>query len=220
MAANIIPSITTTNKDITKIQLKELKNYKTQNFGLFLTGLKNHKERMELLNELKKYQIVFPFVHLRIDSTPEEVEFCLKHLGTEWFNLHGDHKEKFIKSDIYKYKNKILAENSRILNTAQLEHFAGICLDLSHYFEDLINDQEHIDDLHYALKNYQVVANHISAIKIKNDVWSEHIGNYLEDFDYLKKIPTNYFGTACSCMELENTIEAQMKFIDYINNFE
>jgi hypothetical protein len=216
MDANFLPSITTTNKDITKFQLKELSDHKQKQFGLFITGLKKADERMDFLKSLKSYKIKFPFVHIRIDSTVEEVEFCLDNFETEWFNLHGDHYKKLENSELFQFKNYILAENSRTLTITQMQNFAGICLDLSHYYEDCVNEQEHFEDVQYTTSKFPVIVNHISAIKVNKDVWSEHIGNYNEDFDYLNKIPKELFGSDYSCLELENTIESQLKFIKYI----
>jgi len=217
---NILPSITTTNKDITKIQLKELFELDIHQAGLFITGLKDEEQRIKLLKKLKKKlsYMEFPLVHIRVDSSVEEVEFCLEHLKTKWMNIHGNHVEEFKKSPIYQFKDYIIAENSKLLTSAQLSEYAGICLDLSHWYEDKMNDELWIDDVEIAIQEHPIYCNHISAIKQKKDIWAEHIGNYNSDFDYLKKVPKEYFGTCCSCLELENSIKSQLEFIQYIQS--
>jgi len=215
----IIPSITTSNFEITDIQLKEIQNSDLREFGLFLTGMHFKEDRMNLMKKLKDLEdCVIPLVHIRVDSTPEELEFCLENFKTEWFNLHGIHKDVLINNqELYEYRHYILAENSRILTKLQLEHFAGICLDLSHFLEDLINRRNHVHEIKESLKMFPVYCNHISAVRKDQKNWySEHIGNYSSDFNYLKEIPKEYWGSCCSCMELENSIKKQMEYIEYI----
>ena len=214
----IIPSITTSNFEITDIQVEELKKLDVKKIGLFLTGMHFHSDRMNLIKTLHSIGgITCPLVHVRIDSKPEELEFCLEHFNTQFFNLHAIHEDNFIKSDIYKFKDKMLAENSRMLTKKQVDSFAGICLDLSHYFEDSFRNKEVVEDIQHAIKHHPIYCNHISAVrKDKKNWYSEHIGNYNSDFDYLKKIPGEYFGTVCSCMELETSITKQLNLIAYI----
>jgi hypothetical protein len=217
----IIPSITTSNFEITEIQLNEVENNSSlREFGLFLTGMHVKDDRMKLMQRLKDLgDCVIPLVHIRIDSTPEELDFCLNNFSTEWFNLHGIHQDVFVTSDIYSYRHYILAENSRVLTRLQLEHFAGICLDLSHYREDLLNRRNHFHELKESLNMYPIYCNHISSVRKDRKNWySEHIGNYESDFDYLKAAPKEYWGTSCSCMELENSMKKQGEFIDYIRS--
>lgn len=216
----ILPCITTTNYDITEIQIQQASKYKQKEYALFITGINDPEERINFLHNLKKHLvgIEFPFAHIRIDSTKEELLFCEENFGTEWFNIHCSHANLFKNSDIYKYKYKILAENSKTLNDHELNHFAGICLDLAHYFEDKINDELYIDDIENAINSYPIVCNHVSAIRFGTQVYAEHVGNKLSDFDYLKKIPKQLFGTNYVCLELENTIETQFRIINYIES--
>jgi hypothetical protein len=213
---NIIPSITTSHKEITTLQLKELENSDTNVYGLFITGIKNPKERMSFL-ECLPIGLECPLVHVRVDSVPEELEYCLEHYKTKYFNLHGVHNSQFEKSSIFSYKKYMLAENSRALTKKQLKSFSGICLDLSHYFEDIMNNSHYIADVEDSLKNYPVIVNHISAARKDRKFYSEHIGNYNSDFDYLLEIPSELFGEY-SFLELENTLKRQKEIKDYIDS--
>jgi len=218
MDVKILPSITTTNQDITKIQLKELSKGKINELGLFITGIKDNEERFEFLQNIKTSlpDIKFPFIHARIDSSPEELNFCMKYFQTKWFNIHANHANDYKNSQIYIFKPYMLAENSKQLNIKDLKYFHGICLDLSHWHEDTINDEEWVDDMNYSINKYPIICNHVSAVKSYKETWVEHIGNYNSDFDYLKKIPKNLFATEYTCLELENTIGRQLEIIEYI----
>ena len=110
----------------------------------------------------------------------------------------------------------MLAENSRALNRKQLKSFSGICLDLSHYYEDSINNSHYISDIEECFKNYPVSVNHISAVRKDRKWYSEHIGNHNSDFNYLLQIPNYLFGEY-SFLELENTLRRQREIITYIN---
>lgn len=217
---NIIPSITTTNREITKLQISSMKGANVMENGLFLTGIDDQKERIEFIKFLNKElpYMHCPLVHIRIDSSAEEINLCKEFFETKWFNLHGEHCDIFKNTDLYNFKDIILAENSRHLNDYQMNHFAGVCLDLSHYFEDKTNDENYIDEIELVLNKYPIYCNHISAVKIKENVWSEHIVNDFSSVHYLKKIPGRFFG-GYSCLELENTIELQLQLINYIYNY-
>jgi hypothetical protein len=219
MAIKILPSITTTNQDMAMIQIEELRQLNLKEAGLFITGLQTTEERMIFMRTVKQYlpDIVFPLVHIRSDSTAEEAEFCLENFGTLWMNIHGNHYKKFQESDLYQFKQFIIAENSKDLKRKHMEHFAGVCLDISHYYEDLHNQEKWVEEVTEVINEYPIRCNHISAAKHKGkEVWIEHVGNYFYDFDYLTEFPQKYFGTTCSCLEIENTIHTQLKYIEYI----
>ena len=219
MAIEILPSITTTNHDITDIQLNELEYIHLDKAGLFLTGLPTSEERMNLLHLIhsKFPHMEFPLVHIRVDSSAEEAEFCINKLNTKWMNVHGDHYKKFKETPLMKYKKFIIAENSKQLKPKHMENYSGICLDLSHYYEDIINNKNYVGEIELTIQKFAIQCNHISAIKTHgDDLWAEHSANYKEDFSYLQHIPIEYFGICCSCLELENTIESQIEYVDYI----
>ena len=83
---NILPSITTSHKEITELQVKELQNSTENTYGLFITGILDQKERMDFLKSLP-VGLQCPLVHVRIDSLPEELEYCLDHYNTKFFLL-------------------------------------------------------------------------------------------------------------------------------------
>ena len=193
MDVNLYPSITTTNAEISQIQLKQLSKLNLEECCLFITGLNYPDERIKFLNFVKKQlpKIHIPFCHIRIDSTVQELEFLINNFGTEYFNIHGNHASEFKNLEIYKYRNMILAENSKTLNEEQMYEgdFAGICLDLSHKTEDILNKRDWAEDLQKTIDNYPIIANHISSVRKNGDHYhAEHILNYKSDMDYLKEI--------------------------------
>jgi len=220
MDVNILPSITTTNHEISKIQIRELEqNSSIQEIGLFITGLNSNKERLHFLQFIKDKlpNISIPFSHVRIDSAPEELEFLTNNFGTKLFNIHGNHSDEFENSNIFKYRDRMLAENSHTLNKSQMKNFAGCCIDLSHYYEDLKNNKDWVEDLEFVAGLFPIKANHISAVRKGNIWYAEHINNYKSDMDYLKEIDKKYFGEYM-CLELENTILKQLEIINYIKS--
>jgi len=223
MDINIKPSITTSNSEITKLQLQFLENNPVDECGLFLTGLQSPEERKSFLIFLnnKLPNLKAPLVHVRSDSSVNELQFCIDNFNTKYFNLHGNHASEFKKSELFTFKDMMLAENSKTLTVEQMEEgcFAGICLDLSHICEDVHGDRDWVPDLQKTLFQYDVNVNHISAVRQNNygNLYAEHICNYKTDMDYLSTIDKKYFGEY-SFLELENTIQKQLEIINYIRN--
>ena len=218
MDVNILPSLTTTNHEVSRVILQQLEqNPHIKEIGLFITGLNFPKERMHFLQFIKEKlpEINIPFCHVRLDSEPEELDFLINNFSTKYFNIHGNHSNDFEKTSIFKYKDMMLAENSHTLNKNQMRNFSGCCIDLSHYYEDLKNNKDWIEDLELAADIFPIKANHISAVRKGNIWYAEHINNYKSDMDYLKEIDHKYFGEYL-CLELENTLLKQLDIIDYI----
>lgn len=222
MKSKIYPSITSTDKNKIPGFLKEIVYLHVDEICLFLTGLLEN-ERKNLLEEIGKTNIKnIPFVHLRSDATPDELDFLINKYHTKCFNIHSESFFK-LKYDLSKYKKQLYVENTiGPLDEKELQNYAGICIDLSHVEDNRLNYENFYLQLRNTFSKFYCGCGHISAIKeeprfneqgVKYN--SVHISESLSEFDYLK----NYKDILppILALELENPIEEQLKIIKYIH---
>lgn len=219
----ILPSVTTFDKSDWKSQINEIIALDIKEIAIFLTSAP-YSQRKEIYHALEQVnELKIPFCHLRSDMSPEELMYLKNKFSTKSFNIHP--QEDFaLKYDLSNYLKEILIENScydSLFTIQELEHFAGICLDLSH-----LEDARRLRPARYnkivdLMKKYPVRANHISAVRSKarfennrrNYAYHEYID--LSDFDYLIFYPSDFFSDIIA-IEVKNPIEEQLKAIDYI----
>lgn len=220
----ILPTITTITPKAWRDKVKEVKKLKLKEVALFPTCL-NQEERKELYQLLKKTNVKsIPFVHLRNDMEIWELDYLVKNYQTKVFNTHTQREYPFL-YDYAKYKDVIYIENVyEPLDEEEIKEFAGVCLDVSHLETDRILDIKKYEHNIKIIDKYGCGCNHISAVKdiITKDEknYSKYDTHFLEDLselDYLKKYPLKYFASFIA-IELENTIEEQLKAKEYIVN--
>ena len=121
-----------------------------------------------------------------------------------------------------KYKNIIYIENSALLlDEEEIKNFAGVCLDMTHLENRRLLEEELYKKDIEIIEKYPCGCNHIPAVKkspFKRKNKLKYDSHYLKDLtemDYLKKYPAKYFSSILA-IELENTIEEQLKAKDYI----
>ena len=217
----ILVTLTTTNSSWRE-KIEEVKNFELKEIALFLTGL-NRQEREECYRGLAKTGLKkIPFVHLRSDMSAEEIKFLIKNYQTEVFNIHSE--EEFpLKDGLTSWANRIYLENTDLLlGEEELKKWAGICLDLSH-----LEDDRHLNPKRYKkylklIEKYPVGVNHVSAVRKKvfrqpefGLVKSAHFLKSLNELDYLKNYPANFFAPLIA-IELENSLEEQLKIKTYL----
>ena len=148
----------------------------------------------------------------------DELDYLVENFGTKIFNLHTE-REYPIEYDLSKYKKKICIENVFFgLSEEEVKDFGGVCLDVSHLEEDrLSRPDKYKQNIEIIERNF-IGCSHISAIA-KEAEWDEEAGfprhdkhflSDLSELDYLKKYPLSYFSD-CIAVELENTLEEQLK---------
>lgn len=217
-----LPSITTTKGSDWRAKIKEIDRLGLKKIALFPTCLSARKQRKEMFGLLEQTELQsIPFVHLRGDVPPEELDYLVKRFNTQVFNLHPSRKNPIL-YDYARHKDKIYLETHRSLDEKELKEFAGICLDFSH-LEDLKRSQNRaFEETIKLLEKYPIGCNHISASLDKAEIDTEGSpsfhAHYLKDFsqlDYLKNYPPRYFSQFCA-VELENPLKEQLKAIDYI----
>ncbi|PIP23105.1 MAG: hypothetical protein COX37_00425 [Candidatus Nealsonbacteria bacterium CG23_combo_of_CG06-09_8_20_14_all_39_17] len=219
----IIPAITTTSGSDWRGKVKEVINIGLEEVCLFPTCLEK-KERQELYQLMEKTKIKkILFVHIRGDMDLEELDFLIERFGTQVFNIHSQSEYPMI-YDYSKYKDILFIENTfSPLNEEELKNFGGICLDISHLENDRFFKKERFEHNVEVLEKYTIGCNHISCISedIRIDEVEKcprrdsHFLKNLSDLDYLKKYPLRYFSPFIA-LELENSLEEQLKAKDYI----
>lgn len=231
MGKEILPSITTLNYGNTNWQgmIDEVEFLDINRVALFLTGLNREQRALcyeRLHNLVINKGLVIPFVHARHDMPPDEYRMLMDNFGTERFNLHPQSQIKIEYDLDQDLRSHIYIENCRNLTEADLEGFAGICLDLSHLEDSRLfwNENEFLH-LIKVLNHNQIGCNHISAINENpkldtffNSLYcSRHTMNSHNELDYLKDYPSDYFGKYVA-IELTNTITEQLEAIKYIKS--
>lgn len=218
----IYPTIVTTDgKHLEK--LKEVNMLGLEEVCVFLTGL-SPQERKDFYKELEKSSIrKIPLVHLKEDFKLWEIEYFSKTYQTEVFNTHTS-RQYPIPQEWFKHKERIYIENTIYpWDGEELEKFAGVCLDFSH-LEDARLLRKKIYEVNIKLLDiHSCGCAHISAIKKdleyskkwNLDYRSDHLFGDLSEFDYLKNYPKKYFPEIMA-LELENSIEEQLKAKEYI----
>jgi hypothetical protein len=218
----ILVTITTTSRSNWRKKTREIDELNIKEAALFLTGI-NSQERKECYQLLKKTKLIkIPFVHLKSDMAPWELEFLIKNYQSKIFNIHSEAQHP-LKYDLSPYSNQIYIENTNcFLNEKEVQKWAGICLDLSHLEDDrYLNSKRYHHNLKI-IKKYPLGCNHISAVRKKaffhsqyGNIKSSHWIQNLAEVNYLKNFPKKFFSPVIA-IELENSLKKQLKVKKYI----
>lgn len=221
----ILPTITTTAN--WKNKIKEINKLGIEEAAVFPTCLDAEK-RKNLYYLLEKSGIKnIPFVHLRNDMKIEELDYFVKNFNTHVFCIHTT-REFPIVYDYSRYKKMIYIENVYYpLNEKEISSFGGVCVDFSHLENDRLFCKEKFKRNKKIIEKFTIGCNHISAVKNESYTYKGH-GCYnshkrcdyhqlekLSELDYLKNYPLKYF-SSCIAIELENSLEEQLKAGKYI----
>ncbi len=223
MDFKILVSITTTWQADWRGQIKEIKKLGLKEICLFPTCLKE-KERKEMYDLVEKAGIKqVPLVHIRNDLLPAEMNFLLEKFHVRAFCTHTHFEFPFLFEYPAYLKKMIFIENIyQPLNETEIKQFGGICLDISHLENDKKLHPEKFKQNVSLLEKYPIGCNHISCFAktsyrdATGDLrYDSHIFKDIRDFDYLKTYPQKYFSDI-NIIELENSLEDQLKVRDYI----
>jgi len=187
-------------------------------------------KRRELYQILKKCSIKkFPLIHLRHDLELWELDFLVNDLPSYVFNIHPLTEYQF-PNYYLKYRDKIYIENSffysdhSISETDFSHDYAGLCLDLNHFEDSRLLFPKVCNQLLTLLEKYPLGCGHVGPIMEKTqhepdtdlDLYESHVFTKLSEFDYLKNYPKKYFPEVIA-LEVENSLEEQLKAIEYLN---
>ncbi len=218
----ILLSITTTRGSNWREKIIEAKKLGITEVAFFLTCL-NAPHRQEFYRLAKAAGIKkAPFVHLRSDMSPTEIDYLIKEFGAKYFNIHSQ-KDHQLTHDLTKYRAKIYMENNLDPIADEARDWAGVCLDVSHYEDKRLRKIKTLrQDVTKALRRYKVGAWHLNAIAAqpfydKNGIhgYDCHHFTELKEFNYCLKykkyLPQHYIA-----LELENTLAEQLQAKAYL----
>lgn len=208
--------LTTTQsyKSSWKEKVEEINSLGIKEIAVYLTGLEL-SERQELYTLLEKTKLEYvPFVHLRHDSTIEEIEYFKKRYKTKLFNIHVSKESLDFYLSVPERKEIIFLENTDKLGAEffdNLNSFAGICLDVAHMEDFGFREKnEGYEKFSQILDQQNVGFAHISSVRDEKSfafgVWhySAHFFEKVCEFDYLKKYRALLPGILA--LEVENTL--------------
>jgi len=197
--------------------------------GVFPTYLER-EERFLMYEMLKDAGVEVPFVHLRHDLDLEEIEYLKKELHTKVFNIHliDELIEKLMAMDS-KIRKNIYIENGDHDEPKyfdNLKDFGGICLDLTHYVDhSVIQKEKTYEQFANELSKHKIGIIHISAISdtlLEESsgwkVYERHQFDKLNQLDYVKDCKELLMRSEVVVLELDNSIDEQIKARKYIES--
>lgn len=196
-------------------KLDEIKYFNIEEVAVFL-GRFDRKERNHLFKFLLKSNIKkIPLVHIRHDMDCDEIKFFIDNYSTECFNIHEDHFDFLDKWE--RYYDKLYLEMNKddiVDKNVKVEKIGGFCIDLAHFKSALAKGTK---EAYYAFSKKNEVkfkCNHISGF-LEQEKTDSHFIKNIEEFNYLNTLP-KYVFSEIMAIEVDNSIEGQMKFKEYI----
>ncbi|MDD4476924.1 MAG: hypothetical protein PHY40_02080 [Patescibacteria group bacterium] len=224
MKTKILPTVTTTHGADWRKTIRDAMKFDLKEIAFFSTGL-GKEEREEACFLLKEAKLRTPFVHLRSDMEPAEIDFLINELKAEIFNIHSEKDFSFV-YNYSNYKRMIYLENSSSSPwiDEELINYAGVCVDFSHLENERLRGSDLYEHSLLTLKKYPRGCAHLGPVKnvsyvnMENGKEYEHYDSHrvekLSEFDYLKKyvdlIPK------IAAVEVENSLTEQLEAIEYI----
>ena len=229
MTKKILFGLTTTEKSDWHDKSAEISELGIQEIALFPTGLAP-EQRQELYKLLETTPLeAIPYVCLRADFIPEEVDYLIGRYKTKALSYQADDSATTLLTTLGRYASMIYVENPRDLKhngffnreTLSRSQVFGVCLDLASYEETRLKDKLNFRLLGDILGAFPVDVNHVTAfrssavLRMFHQTHAAHYSETLHDFDYLLGIPANYFGKYIA-LELENSLLEQREIIHYL----
>lgn len=231
----ILLGLTTTPASDWRGKVEEMKKFGIKRIALFPTFLEvdQRKELYKLLEDIEGLEI--PHVHLRNDMELNEIEYFKFKYKSQFFNIHPENNKYSFSEEFLKYADQTYVENLIMIPTeGELNKYAGICLDFSHWENNVrlkkkdYNDpsSEYNDSMLSRLAKFSVGCCHVSSIKqksypdnfdIKNpgqEAFDDHLLCELSELDYMIKYQ-KYLPKYVS-IELENSFAEQLKVKAYL----
>ncbi len=216
LSKRILVSITGNRNSHWKSKLKEIKKYKTKEVALFLECFEK-EQREKICSALLSSNIKkIPLVHIRDDSSKQELEFLSKNFKTKCFTIHETGFNNLKKWDEF-YKKLFLEMNTDniVSKKVDVSKIGGFCIDLSHF---KVEEKKHTKEFLYIMKRRKVrkyfKCNHLNGYSYKKNT-DLHTVKSLKEFSYLKTLPKFLFGKYIA-LETNNSISEQLKFKKHI----
>jgi len=213
----LLPSLTSTKKEGIPPFLEALGRTGVRTIALFPTTL-SVAERERLYSDLERIQgLRIPHVHLRTDCGDAEIGYLAERFGTEVFNVHPAASGTAYVPESPRWLKRIFLENSDVLpEPGQLEVYAGICPDFSHWEAARRADDPAYHGFDDLVRRFPIGCCHISAIREGDpNPWNGRTDHHhltsLSDLDYVVGYRDLLPGWAS--LELENPLEEQLAAI-------
>jgi len=219
----ILPGLTTTSGSDWREKIREIDRLGVRELALFPTCLPpaERKTMYELLEQTGLETI--PHVHLRNDFTRQELEYLTEKYQTRVFNTHSEKQFKIL-DDWSDWMDRIYIENATFIpDRAELERFAGLCLDFAHWENGRLQVEPVYSDFREKCRKYRIGCCHVSAIKTdlivdedpldpRENGYDCHWLDELAEVDYMQKY-TEFLPEIVS-IELENPLARQLNVIE------
>jgi len=190
-------------------KFKELKKFGINEVCLFLSALP-HEHHKYVFQKLLSSDIKYiPLVHIKNETTKEEVEFLKKNFKTKYFNIHNHNLEHIEKYQPYLKDIVLETHPDVVFNEIGLSKIGGFCIDVAHFWRAKeIQSKDYFQILKFKDQKKLFKANHLSGYKMN---WGDlHDIKNEKDFEYLKDVPKFIFGNILA-IELMDTINTQLK---------
>ena len=156
-------------------------------------------------------------VHIRgQDFTKKELDFFIENYNTKLFNCHETNLDEVYKRFPTYRKMFVLELNfdDAIRNHIEPNKLGGFCIDLSHFYSSKLRGTLEYKYVISRIHNTKFLANHLNGFSHvhKKDL---HLLNNKHELDFILDVPKIIFGKYIA-LELENTIEKQLEFKDYV----
>lgn len=218
----VYPAITTTAGSDWRQMLADCTKLGVKEVALFPTCLGND-ERQEYFAKTKEAGITsVPFVHLRSDMGPDEIEFLMKEFGTKVFNIHGNDRNA-PQYDLSEFKDRIYVENLSNSIIDEIKNWAGLCLDVSHLEDKILKNDPLAKEIFEILEKYPCGCWHLNTVaktpmqesdRREEFFYDVHSFADLSDFDYCLKYKK--YVAPHIALELENPIAEQLEAKKYL----
>jgi len=197
-------------------KLREINKYKIKKIALFIEEIPLEK-RPKLYKELSKSCVTeIPLVHIRSDSSREEILYLKKKYKTKIFTIHErDFSRLNSWKGLCKYLYLEMNYDNFVDKIVDVRKIGGFCIDLSHF---KASEEGWTADFEYVLKQRKIrkyfKSNHLNGYSYNKNC-DIHLIKSLKDFEYLKTLPVFIFGEVIS-LEMYNSISQQMEYKKYL----
>jgi len=213
-----LPALTSTKKERMGPFLEALGRTGVRTIALFPTTLKVD-ERRSLYGDLERIPgLAIPHVHLRSDCDDAEIGYLIHRFGTQVFNVHPVASGTAYVPESTRWLKRIYLENADALPEAdQLEAYAGVCPDFSHWEAGRRARDPGYEGFDALVRKFPAGCCHISAIRDGDpNPWNgrtdHHHFTSLSDFDYVDRY-REFFPSNWASLEVENPLEEQLEAI-------
>ncbi len=216
LSQRILVSITGNKDSDWQSKLAEIKKYKITTIALFLECF-TKAQRKKIYSALLQSNIKqIPLVHIRHDTTKDELKFLADHFGSKYFTIH---EEGFNHLEDWKgyYKKLFLEMNADnfVSKKVKIKQIGGFCIDLSHFKVEETNQSAEFKFIIKKMKNKALFAcNHLNGYSYPKNK-DVHTIKSLTEFDYLTTLPKVLFGKVMG-IETYNSIAEQLKFKKHV----